>query len=127
MVPLSFRTSLLALVALPWIVTSPATVVAPALIVPVVAIVVEPPTCEAPLMVAAVIVLFVKVSVVARKRYVVGIGDQTGGHASASSSQRDTQRVRVPGLPCHYEVAALTYMRWDATTQPSATHRLLCK
>ena len=59
-VPLSFRTSLFALVALPWIVTLPATVVAPALMVPVVVIV------EAPLMVALVRVLLFKVSVVER-------------------------------------------------------------
>ena len=63
---MSFRTSLLALVELPWMVTFPAMVVDPALIVPLVAIVVEPPMDDAPLMIAAASVLFVRVSVVAR-------------------------------------------------------------
>jgi hypothetical protein len=61
--PLSFRTSLFAVVLLPRIVTLPATVAAPELTVPVVLIVVDPLIVEAPLMAAALSVLLVSVSV----------------------------------------------------------------
>ena len=55
--PLSVRTSLLAVVALPWMVTLPATVCAPELIVAEVLMIVEPPIDEDPLIAAAVRVL----------------------------------------------------------------------
>jgi hypothetical protein len=66
--PLSLSTSLFAVVLLPRIVTFPATVAAPELIVPVVLMVVEPPIKEAPFTVLAEIsapfrVLLLSVSV----------------------------------------------------------------
>ena len=64
--PLSFKTSLLEIVPLPWTVTFPETVAAPEVMVPVVLISVEPPIVEFPFIVAVVIVLLVKFSVASR-------------------------------------------------------------